>query len=183
MRVGLSAIKTSPWLWVTIIVAAFGNICFGSVRMIGIPLVVKVVMNSDVKGLGLLNTTAAIAGMASAVILGSVKRLRWRGISYYAAHIIAGLGLVWMSRQSTVAGALPAMVLLGLAPPLFGLIWTGTLQQMIPRDKLGRVISLDSLGSFALCPSALGWLAGMATWWAHQACFWPQALSLSGLAW
>jgi hypothetical protein len=48
------------------------------------------------------------------------------------------------------------MMLMGAASPVLGLIWTNTLQEMIPHDKLGRVNSVDLLGSFALLPMGYG---------------------------
>jgi hypothetical protein len=45
---------------------------------------------------------------------------------------------------------------------VFGLIWTHTLQEMVPGDLLRRVSSMDVLGSFVLLPIGFG-LAGWAT--------------------
>ena len=42
-----------------------------------------------------------------------------------------------------------------------GLVWTNTLQEMVPPAKLGRVSSIDALGSFVLMPAGFataGWL-------------------------
>jgi len=44
----------------------------------------------------------------------------------------------------------------------FGLIWTNTLQELVPREVLGRVSSIDYLGSFVLLPVGYG-VAGWAT--------------------
>jgi hypothetical protein len=52
----------------------------------------------------------------------------------------------------------------------FGLIWVN-LQEMVPSDKLGRVSSIDWLGSFALQPIGFG-LTGWAVeqWGAATVC-------------
>ncbi len=50
----------------------------------------------------------------------------------------------------------------GAAVTVFGLIWTNTLQELVPRALLGRVASIDMLGSFALLPIGYG-IAGWAT--------------------
>jgi sugar phosphate permease len=76
-----------------------------------------------------------------------------------------------------VVGAL-ALALFGLLPPLWvlviaalingaalemgHLVWTNTLQELVPNEKLGRVVSIDNLGSFALLPIGFA-LAGWAT--------------------
>lgn len=48
------------------------------------------------------------------------------------------------------------MFLLGASLILFGVIWESTVQELVPAQMLGRVISIDMLGSFALLP--LGYL-------------------------
>jgi DHA3 family tetracycline resistance protein-like MFS transporter len=57
----------------------------------------------------------------------------------------------------------------GACLELFGLVWINTLQQLVPRELLGRVFSVDQLGSFALLPLAYagaGWAAN--EWGAQQ---------------
>lgn len=49
-----------------------------------------------------------------------------------------------------------------MADAAFALIWTNTLQEMVPQKLLGRVNSVDSLGSVVLLPAGYG-LAGWAT--------------------
>jgi DHA3 family tetracycline resistance protein-like MFS transporter len=52
------------------------------------------------------------------------------------------------------------MLVHGLCFSVMGLIWTHSLQEMVPRDLLGRVSSIDALGSFVLMPigfAAAGW--------------------------
>jgi MFS transporter, DHA3 family, tetracycline resistance protein len=45
---------------------------------------------------------------------------------------------------------------------VFSLIWTHTLQEMVPGNMLGRVSSIDALGSFVLLPIGFA-LAGWGT--------------------
>jgi MFS family permease len=51
--------------------------------------------------------------------------------------------------------------LFGVTITVFGLVWTNLLQEYVPIEKLGRVSSIDSLGSYILLPlgyAASGWL-------------------------
>ncbi len=41
-------------------------------------------------------------------------------------------------------------------------MWTNTLQEMVPQEQLGRVTSIDALGSFVLMPVGFA-LAGVLT--------------------
>ncbi len=45
---------------------------------------------------------------------------------------------------------------LGVCLSVLNLIWAHTLQQMVPREQLGRVSSIDQLGSYALIPLGMG---------------------------
>lgn len=54
------------------------------------------------------------------------------------------------------------MFLYGFCFNIFGLIWTNTIQEMVPHDKLGRVWAIDSLGSWVLLPIGYA-LAGWGT--------------------
>jgi DHA3 family tetracycline resistance protein-like MFS transporter len=54
------------------------------------------------------------------------------------------------------------MFMSGISMSVFALIWTNTLQQMVPGDMLGRVYSIDALGSFVLLPIGFS-LSGWAT--------------------
>jgi DHA3 family tetracycline resistance protein-like MFS transporter len=55
-----------------------------------------------------------------------------------------------------------AMFVGGFSTAIFSLIWTHTLQEMIPGEMLGRVSSIDALGSFVLLPIGFA-LAGWGT--------------------
>jgi DHA3 family tetracycline resistance protein-like MFS transporter len=47
-----------------------------------------------------------------------------------------------------------------MAISVFGLIWTNTVQELVPREMLGRVASIDALGSYVLLPvgyAIAGW--------------------------
>jgi hypothetical protein len=55
-----------------------------------------------------------------------------------------------------------AALINGAALEIGFLAWTNALQELVPRDKLGRVAGVDTVGSFALLPVGLG-LTGLAT--------------------
>jgi hypothetical protein len=49
----------------------------------------------------------------------------------------------------------------GAALEIGGLIWINILQEFVPEEKLGRISSIDTLGSFVLLPLGFaftGWL-------------------------
>lgn len=105
---GLRLIMKSRWLWVTIAIAAFSNVAIGSVRTVGAMLFVQTNLQANVTALGLMTTAAAVGGVVAAMIIGSFKRLRHRGIAFYVIHAMAGIGLVSVSLQNTLPGTSPA---------------------------------------------------------------------------
>jgi hypothetical protein len=54
------------------------------------------------------------------------------------------------------------MAMGGAGVMAFGILWEGSLQDLVPTEAFGRVSSIDMLGSFALLPLGYiltGWLA------------------------
>lgn len=112
--------------------------------------------------LGLSGSLIAIGEVLASIWLGRYTRLRRRGPLAYGALLASGLAVLAYvlpgGRPGLVAGAL----LFGASMATFGLIWTATLQELVPGELLGRVSSIDFLGSFALLPVGYA-LAGWAT--------------------
>jgi MFS family permease len=65
-----------------------------------------------------------------------------------------------------LAGNLVSVILAafvyGIGISTANLTWTNTLQEMVPQEKLGRVTSVDAVGSFVLLPIGFA-LAGVLT--------------------
>jgi MFS family permease len=140
--------------------AAFTNIFLAGPFSVGMPFLVKDFMGGDEKTLGLILAIFPIGYIAASLVLGNFKRLRRRGPLLFITTLLAGLGLgVFGLRLPFWALALAA-ILNGAALETFGLIWTNLLQEIIPLEKLGRVASIDMLGSFVLLPigfALTGW--------------------------
>jgi hypothetical protein len=49
-----------------------------------------------------------------------------------------------------------AAILNGIGLQSFSLAWTNLLQEVVPNEKLGRVSSIDMLGSYVLLPIGFG---------------------------
>jgi hypothetical protein len=75
--------------------------------------------------------------------------------------VIWGLMLAVIGLPLSLPILLAAAFIMSGAVNVFNLIWTNTLQEMVPHEKLGRVSSIDMLGSFVLLPVGYG-IAGWA---------------------
>lgn len=152
IREGWKIIFAQPILWITILMAAFTNIFLAGPFSVGMPFLVKDFMGGDEKTLGLVLGIFPIGYIAASLILGNFKRFRRRGPILFITTILAGLGLGVFGLRVPFWVLIPAAILNGAALETFGLVWTNLLQELVPIEKLGRVSSIDMLGSFVLLP-------------------------------
>jgi MFS family permease len=161
IREGFQTIARSPILWVSILTFAFTNITLAGPFSVGMPFLVKDHLKADEKLLGLLYAIFPIGYAVASLVLGSVKKLRWRGSLLYVCGAIAGLGLGVFGLTLPLWTLIVAALINGAALEVGGLVWTNILQEFVPQEKLGRVSSIDTLGSFVLLPlgyAFTGWL-------------------------
>ncbi len=133
LREGFDVVFASPWLWITIGVASLGNITLSGPISVALPFLIKDVLHRGVGSLGAVYSTLALGSVAASV---------WLGLGF------TGIGI--------------AAFIIGAALTSSALIWTNTLQECVSREILGRVSSIDYLGSYALMPigyAAVGWAA------------------------
>jgi DHA3 family tetracycline resistance protein-like MFS transporter len=162
LREGLAIILRSPWLWVTIVVYGLINITLMSPRQVALPFLVEQTMRADVGTLGLIYSAGSVGSVLGSVWLGRRTHIRRRGWLAYGATIVGGGAVMVYGLWPIVPVVLAASFGVGFTMALVNLVWTNTVQEMVPREALGRVFSIDALGSFALLPLGSG-LAGWAT--------------------
>lgn len=166
MREGFRYILGSSWLWATIAIASIGNVAWAGTSVIALPKLIHDVYHQGVGLFGLLTTMVGLGSIVAMLLAAQVKRLRHRGPLAYAGIIASSIGLVVIGLPlppaafAVVAGG--ASFVIGAGLGLFTVIWETVLQEMVPQDKLGRVSSVDWLGSLALQPIGLG-VAGVLT--------------------
>ena len=162
LREGWDAIVTVPWIWVTILIFGVLNIMEGSPRAVAMPFLIKDDLGADVSVLGYFGSAFSIGYVLCALWLGQFKRLRRRGLLGYISVMLNGFILLLFSLKAPIPVLIVAMFFFGFNFNVFGLVWTNTLQEMVPNEKLGRVYAFDSLGSWVLLPIGFA-LAGWGT--------------------
>jgi DHA3 family tetracycline resistance protein-like MFS transporter len=162
LRDGFNAIITVPWLWITILIYGFVNMAEGSPRAVAMPFLISDELGQDVSLLGWFGSFFSIGYVVGAAILGQFKRLRRRGLIAYLAPLIQGCLLLLFAFKAPIPVLIGSMFIYGVTFSVFGLIWNNTVQEMVPHEMLGRVYSIDALGSWVLLPIGFG-LAGWAT--------------------
>ncbi|OGO16541.1 MAG: hypothetical protein A2Y93_15430 [Chloroflexi bacterium RBG_13_68_17] len=162
LRDGLSLVLASPWLWITIALFAFTNVALSGPRAVALPFLIQENLGAGVEALGLISSSAAAGSMVGTVWLGRYARLRRRGLVGYLCTAVTGLSFFVFGLAVPLSVIIGAAFVGGLSISMFGLIWTNTLQELVPGEKLGRVSSIDALGSFVLLPVGYA-VAGWAT--------------------
>ena len=158
VREGFGYVMRQPWLWITIAIASLGNIGVAPLQ-VAAPRLVHDVYHQGVWLLGALFTVNAVGAIAATLVLGQLHRVRHRGVLGYVALAAGSVGLLVLGLPlpSTViiVVALGGMFVFGASSGIFDIVWVSSLQEMVPQAKLGRVSSIDWLGSFCLLPIGL----------------------------
>lgn len=162
IRDGITTVWRSPWLWITIAVFSLINVTSSGPHAVALPFLVRETLGADVGVLGIIYGASSLGAVLAALWLGRAAKLRRRGWTAYGATLLGGVMTVAMGLPIGVYGIVLASLIGGATIAVFSLIWTNTLQELVPRERLGRVVSVDMLGSFLLLPIGYG-IAGWAT--------------------
>ena len=162
LREGFRLVIRIPWIWITILLFGFVNIMEAGPRAVAMPFLIKEDLGADVQLLGWFGSAASLGFVLGMIWLGQYVRLRGRGLLAYGSIIGTGLALLPFAFKLPIPLLVVSMFISGLCTSVFALIWTHTLQEMVPGEMLGRVYSIDALGSFVLLPIGFA-LAGWAT--------------------
>ena len=152
LRDGIRTVTGEPWLWIAIVLAGVTGITLAGPIGAGLPLLVERHLHAGVEVLGLIQAMIATGAIAAAIVLGSRPRLRHRGLLLYGAWITLALGVAASGLPIGVPGVALAGLFIGACGATVGLAWTNTVQDLVPPERLGRVASIDALGSSALEP-------------------------------
>jgi DHA3 family tetracycline resistance protein-like MFS transporter len=157
-RQGITTVMASPWLWVTIGIAGLSNIAYGGPMEVVLPFLIKEYHQADVSVLGLFYSAASLGSLLSAIWIGRLPRLRRRGLILYGVWMVIGIMVIFIGLPIPIPAILVAALIIGACNTTLGLVWVNTLQEMVPPDLMGRVTSIDCLGSYLLLP--LGYAIG-----------------------
>jgi MFS family permease len=152
LRDGLKEVVAHTWLWLSIAFFSLVNIVDAGPRNVVMPFLIHDHLGLDVGALGAVTSAIAVGSVVAAVFLGRYQRLRRRGMLLYASEAVMGSMLIFFGRVPSLAPLLAAAFVFGLGISAGNLVWTNTLQEMVPQERLGRVSSIDALGSFVFLP-------------------------------
>ena len=152
LRDGLAEVGSRTWLWLSIAFFGLVNIFDAGPRNVALPFLVHDHLGLEVGALGAVTSAIAVGSVAAAIFVGRYHRLRRRGLLLYGSEIVMGLMLVLFGLMPSLPGLMAAAFIFGVGISIGNLVWTNTLQEMVPQERLGRVSSIDALGSFVFLP-------------------------------
>jgi DHA3 family tetracycline resistance protein-like MFS transporter len=160
LREGFSTVFASPWLWISIAVASIANVTVSGPMSVALPFLIKNDFHRDVGTFGTIYSMLAFGSVVITIWLGRAEKIRHRGLTFYVAFLIAAIMTVAIGCRIPIAGVGIATFIIGATLTASALIWTNTLQELVSQKVLGRVSSIDYLGSYGLLPigyAATGW--------------------------
>jgi MFS family permease len=162
LRDGLAEVTRRTWLWLSIAFFGLVNVFDAGPRNVSMPFLIHDTLGLEVEALGAVTSSIAIGSVVAAVFLGRFHRLRRRGLLLYTCELLMGLMLIVFGRAPWLWVLMAAAFVYGVGISIGNLVWTNTLQEMVPAERLGRVSSIDALGSFVFLPLGFAF-AGMLT--------------------
>ena len=151
VRAGFAFTFSLPWLWTTILLFALINVAFFGPLTVALPLLVRDVLLGDARLFGAIGTAVGIGELAGTFVIGQ-RRVRRIGIAMYLWAILAGLGVAGYGLIPAVPFIFGAAFLVGISLSGFQILWDTAVQRNVPSELLGRVSSVDFLGSTLLTP-------------------------------
>jgi MFS family permease len=144
LRQGLAYIRTTPRIWLTIVLVGFVS-SFGVNFNIWVPLLAKTEFNAGAGGFGILLSALGLGSLVGALTLALMNRSN-RSTVMLSMACLLGTGLVALG----VAAGFSRSILLGMAIlPILGFAMTSTMsmanstvQTASPYDLRGRVMSV-----------------------------------------
>lgn len=158
----IKTVAAERWLWMTICVFALTNIALAGPYGVALPFLVSDHLGADVGTLGLLYALFAVGYVLGGVWIGRKQHVTHHRHLVFGGTAIASLALALFGLPIGLIGLAIAALVNGAALEIGTLAWTQLLQARVPVDKLGRVTSVDMVGSYALLPIGYA-LAGWAT--------------------
>ena len=162
LREGFLAVIAKPWLWISILVFSLVNVTLMGPYSVAMPFLVSDFMKADVNRLGLLYSIFPIGFVIGGMWLGRYQKLPRRGVLMYVTLALGAVMLGLYGFHMPLWILIAAALVNGVALQFGALAWTHLLQEKIPNEQLGRVSSIDAMGSMSLMPVGMA-LAGWAT--------------------
>ncbi len=149
---GLTYVRSQPWIWATLVSAMLSLLVFFGPVQVLVPFLVKNRLNLGPEALGTIFAVGGVGSIVMAFFIGHFGLPKRRVTVMYASWTFGVAGMAVYGVMTELWHALVASFLTHMLFELGQVIWTTMLQQLVPRNLLGRVSSLDWMVSIGLVP-------------------------------
>ncbi|OPG14943.1 MFS transporter [Ferroacidibacillus organovorans] len=170
---GYHELRKHPWLWITIVAFAFLSIASAGLATILVPWLVKVHLHLSDFTYGLVSSASGVGAIAAAFVYSRKRQWGHRAYLAYGGLAANALALFGLTFAHTTWMLMAIMAVASAGSMMFGVVWEGSMQELVAPEAYGRAASLDYFGSWVLLPVGnvlIGWLAsrvgGIHTVWA-----------------
>jgi len=152
---GFAYVRSQTWLWATLIGAGLSILVFWGPEEVLVPFVVKNQMGGDAADFGLVVAVAGLGGATGSVVMGR-RGLPRRPVNF--VYWAIGLGELPLALYALATRTWHLMALGFVVAFCFStgmVVWSTMMQTRVPRELLGRVVSLDWFLSIGLVPVSM----------------------------
>lgn len=149
---GARYVASVPWLWVTILLAALVLMLVMAPIQALMPQLIKDNFDRGVGSYGLIFSFQAAGMVIGTIIFGQTNPRRHRVVLTYVAWALNDVCTILFALSHHYEIAVGLVVLRGALIAYGIAIWETVLMELVPENKLSRVISLDFFGSLGLTP-------------------------------
>jgi MFS family permease len=162
---GIRYVRSVPWLWVTITLFSVVLMFQWASIQVLTPKLVREHFHLDVGAYGLIFSTIGAGMILGALLFAQRNPRRRRGLLSYLIWMLNSLLVIVFALSPWFPLALVASFLRGSCIGFGIAVWETMLMELVPRNMLSRVVSLDWFGSLGLTPFGLlfvGAISGLA---------------------
>lgn len=152
IKEGFDYVRSKAWIWGTLLSAMLSLLFFLGPVQVLLPYLVKNRLSLGPDALGTILAFGAVGAIAMAFAIGQFGLPHRRVTVMYACWAV---GIGGIAAYGVMDALWQALIVAAFTNALFELgqvIWTTLLQQLVPRQLLGRVSSVDWMLSIGLVP-------------------------------
>jgi MFS family permease len=153
VRDGLAYTFSVPWLWIFIFGWSFVLLGMVGPFQIAMPLLVRDVMHGDAAMFGIIGAALGVGEVVTGLALAQI-RIRRLGLAILAFGLLGGISVMAIGLVPILPAVLVCAAAFGVQLVGVGVLWTTAVQKHVPRDVMGRVMSIDLFGGSLLLPLA-----------------------------
>ena len=153
VREGIAYTFSVPWLWIFIF--GWAVVILGQLGplQVAMPILVRDVLHGDAGTYGVITAAIGVGEVVTSLVLAQV-RIRRLGLAIILFGMLGGFSLVGIGLAPALPFVLVCAAGFGAQFVGVGVLWTTAIQKHVPREILGRVISIDFFGGTLLLPLA-----------------------------